>query len=235
MLMDSITIAPTEEGQPGVSLDLVSFKSEVLATTAASITEVRAELNNNIATEVARIVDAAPEDLNTLREVSVRLKSEEDATGALISQIAGKASQASVDALVATTITKADLLANYSPYDISASSQGIPTAAQVLANVYIGAKSAIRASFANSKAGLEVAATSAMTFTLSLFPVSGGAAVTIGTITIAAGQRVGTFSPLASSYALAVGDRVKLVAPSTADATASEFSATIKVDLVSAT
>jgi hypothetical protein len=122
---------------------------------------------------------------------------------------------------VLTRNASADYAAGWvSPaYDVSVPCVGKPSAGEVLLDLLV-----VRAfTLPQGLAGSGAVATTAPTATATLTVSRNGTAV--GTVTFAAGQTTATFSS-ATAAAFAVGDRMRVIAPSTQDSTLADFTAT---------
>lgn len=110
-------------------------------------------------------------------------------------------------------------------YDLIWSTSGQSGAAEEYPAVPVVTPLSLLAGLPGSKAFVDVAPTSEAVFTLKK-KTGVSAWSDVATITFEAGEFEGTFS-LAADAALAVGDRVRIVAPAVVDATLEGFSATI--------
>jgi len=112
------------------------------------------------------------------------------------------------------------------PYDMVAYYPGVPTASAKVSRVAFTRAVTFAAAFAGSVASADVAATASTVFDVQK-AVSGSTTFSsIGSVTFAAGATVGSFA-LAGGASFATGDRLRILAPATADATLADISITL--------
>ena len=110
------------------------------------------------------------------------------------------------------------------PYDIASGISGPIAGSQVVLDFFAVRAVNIPANFAGSIANSAVAFTNAATYTISHNSTQ------VGTISFSSGNFGGTFST-ASAFTLAVGDYLRIIAPSTPDPTAANLAITILANL----
>jgi len=125
--------------------------------------------------------------------------------------------ESSVDAL-STTVTTVTF------YDIAGNIIGKPDSGASVFMMVTPRNFTIPATFDNCKAVCATAATDASVFTIKKWNTSHTSSTTLGTITFATGQKIGTFSQVGSGdMAVSSGETLEIVAPVTVDSTLADI------------
>lgn len=125
--------------------------------------------------------------------------------------------ETSVDTL-STTVTSVTF------YDIAGNTIGIPEESVSVLRMVTPRTFTIPATFTGSRAVCATASTASAVFTIKKWNTSHTSSTTLGTITFAAGQKIGTFSQNgAGDMIISTGETLELVAPTTADSTLADI------------
>lgn len=110
------------------------------------------------------------------------------------------------------------------PYDLTGEIHGQPTANQTIVRRICGRVFTLPANLTGSGIYAGTAPTADVTFTVN--KTTAGTTTAIGTITIPAGQQIGTFT-MASAVTTAVGDLITVVFQNSTDATVADVVLTL--------
>jgi len=116
---------------------------------------------------------------------------------------------------------------NTVPYDVPMSIQGLPAADTTVGYFAPSRAFNIPENFLNGQAYALTPATAPAVFTINKLNGSTGLGLTVGTVTFAAGSRVGIFSVSPRTLVMA-GETIQVISPSTQDATLSDVAITIQ-------
>lgn len=115
------------------------------------------------------------------------------------------------------------------PYDMSVTIVGRPKPDAIVAQVVMARTAILLANLSKSKAVAQTAPTAEAVFDINQVDIDGNVVEAIGTITFAAGQKIGTFAPAVADteIILAENEILSVKAPLVRDATLKEISVTI--------
>ncbi|QZE60005.1 hypothetical protein pEaSNUABM35_00088 [Erwinia phage pEa_SNUABM_35] len=122
-------------------------------------------------------------------------------------------------------------LQSVNPYDVGLSVLKRYAGGQEIARYLSVRTTAIIKNFGGSMAVADVAATAASVFKISAYDSATSAVIQLGTVSFAAGSKVGVFAPLVAyqdqEIILVAGDQMRVIAPDTADTTLNGVAITV--------